>query len=113
MNTVWEFIWELVRALFALLTTDVTPAKAVTSFTLLNILALYAMGRTLRLRRVLLLWITTSLSIVLWRLCVATSDHETNPMHSNSCDAVQFWIEPRDMNASQHRTALYADPSGP
>lgn len=70
MNTVWEFIWESGRALLEILTSEVTPAQAITTFTLLNLFAIYAFGRSVRVGRMLVLWMLASLSIVLWTVCI-------------------------------------------
>jgi hypothetical protein len=87
MNTVSEWVWESGRALFQMLMSDVTAPHAVTTFTLLNLLALYAIGRSARVSRVVALWMMACLSIVLWILCVATLSRLPAPADCPSCQA--------------------------
>lgn len=74
MNAIWEsdltafvaLVGEATLLLFEVLIADARPLKILTALTVFAVVMTFALGRSTDLRRLVVLWMAASLSVLLW-----------------------------------------------
>lgn len=70
MHAIWNLPIDSAAVAFKLLMGLQDPLKALSALTLLSILMLCCMAQSLSQRRLLTLWMMSSISLVVWTICV-------------------------------------------